>query len=267
MRIIAVDDEVLQLETIMEYVSEFYPAAEVSGFSKVSQAIDFAERQPVDVAILDISMPGSINGISLGQMLRRKNPNLKLLYCTGYSEYAIDAFKMHANGYLTKPIRKDVLRQELQYVLRMPVFNASEKPYIQTFGNFDLFVRGKPVLIQRSKSKEILAWLTNRKGGWVSNKELASILWESAAVDSAMVKYTSTLVKNLITDLESAGCGHILERQWGKLRLLTDEVICDYYSYLAGDETAKSSFQGEYMTQYSWGEAVLGLLIRNTQEK
>ncbi len=263
MRIIAVDDEMLQLETIMEYVTELYPSVEFVSYDRVSDALADPRIENTDIAILDIQMPGNINGINLGEMLRQRNRRIKLLFCSGYSNYAIDAFKMHANGYLEKPIRKDDLMREIEYVMQMPVWNENKKPYIHTFGSFDLFVNNRPVIFKRSKSKEILAYCTDREGGWVTNRELAAVLWEESSMDLALSRYITVLSRDLVLDLEGVGAERIIERQRGKLRLRKEEVVCDYYDYMVGDEQAINQFHQEYMSQYSWGENTLASLVRD----
>ncbi len=262
MKFIAVDDEALQLETIVEYLSELYPDAQISSFTRVSDVLKHIETETADAAILDISMPGPVNGIHLGELLRQRNRRIKLLYCTGFADYAMEAFQIHANGYLRKPIKKEELRRELGYVLQMPVY-GEEKPYIHTFGNFDVFVRSRPVVFRRRKSKEVLAYLTDREGSWVTNRELIVMLWAEEGSDQAFSKYITTLVNDLAQDLKEAGIGHIVERQRGMLRLRKEQVECDYYSYLRG----AGSFRGEYMSQYSWGENTLGTLLEQPCEK
>lgn len=261
MKMIVMDDEQLQLDTILEYIGELYPDDEVRGFTSVTDVLHDAQKDMADVAILDINMPGNINGINLGEMLRQKNKRIKLLYCTGYTDYAMDAFRMHANGYLQKPVRKEALARELQYALQMPVFGNVHKPYIHTFGNFDVFVDNRPVAFRRSKSKEILAYLVDREGSWVSNRELAVVLWEENGTDQALSKYITVLVRGITVDLERVGAGHIVERKRGNLRLVVGEVECDYYDYLKGDSQAISRFHYEYMNQYSWAENTLASLL------
>ncbi|MCD8109669.1 MAG: response regulator [Clostridiales bacterium] len=261
MKIIVMDDEQLQLDTILDYIGELYPDDEVRGFTGVSGVLDYTRENTADVAILDINMPGNINGINLGEILRQKNKRIKLLYCTGHADYAIDAFRLHANGYLQKPIRKEEFARELQYALQMPVFDNAHKPYIHTFGNFDVFVDNRPVMFKRSKSKEILAYLVDREGSWVSNRELAVVLWEESGTDQALFKYITVLARGIIVDLERVGAGHIVERKRGNLRLVAGEVKCDYYDYLKGDSQAISCFHHEYMNQYSWAENTLASLL------
>ncbi len=262
MRIIAVDDEALQLETIVEYLYELYPYSEIKGFTKVSEVLDFFENNTADIAILDINMSGTVSGINLGEILRQKNKRIKLLFCTGYSEYAMEAFKIHANGYLQKPIRKQDLMKEMQYIINMPVFDSDEKPYIHTFGNFDVFIKNRPIIFKRKKSKEILAYIVDREGAWVTNKELTVALWDETGRDASFSKYVTTLLAEMVTALQNAGIGHIIERHRGNIRLLKTEVDCDYYEFLKGSEKGKSGFHGEYMSQYSWAESTLSSILQ-----
>ena len=75
----------------------------VEAFSSCSTALAYATENPVDVAFLDINMRG-IGGLGLAEKLIELQPRCKIVFCTGYEEYAIPAFKIHASGYLMKPI-------------------------------------------------------------------------------------------------------------------------------------------------------------------
>ncbi len=267
MNIIIVEDEQLLLDTMIEYTTELMPDALVIGFSKVYDALEFVKANTTDIAILDIHLTGNMNGINLGEQLRELDDNIKLIFCTGYSDYALDAFKIHANAYLCKPILKEDLKRELEYVQKLDRTDITEKPRIHTFGNFDLFVNGRPVLFRRSKSKEVLAYLTDREGSWVTNRELIVALWEDQSTDMFFVKYISTLVRDMVKDLRAVGAEHIIERQRGRVRLLRDKVSCDYYDYLDSDSQAMAKFHFEYMSQYSWGEVTLAYLTKDSRDR
>lgn len=51
--------------------------------------------------------------------------------------------------------------------------------FIRTFGYFDVFVNGSPILFRSEKAKELLALLVDRRGGYVSSSEAISILWKT----------------------------------------------------------------------------------------
>lgn len=260
-QMIIVDDEVLSLETIEECVMQLYPDAQLRTFTQPMLALESLRQEAADIALLDIQMVGKMNGLALAVQMKCIAPAIKILFCTGYSEYALDAFKIHANGYLLKPIIKDELKSELAYALDTHEPSPTSKPFLRTFGNFDLFVQGEPVLFKRTKSKEVLAWLTDRKGAWVNYKELIANLWENYHLDTVPAKYVSLIIVEMISDLKRCGAKQIVEHKRGQIRLRLSEVECDYYAMLEGNMDALNQFNGEYMAQYSWGEFTLANLF------
>ena len=103
MKAIAVDDEIYMLETLQEAVATSSDIETVEAFSSCSAALAYAAEHPVDVAFLDINMRG-IGGLGLAQKLMELYPRCKIIFCTGYEEYAVSAFQLHVTGYLMKPI-------------------------------------------------------------------------------------------------------------------------------------------------------------------
>ena len=169
MKAICIDDEELIMNLTVSMCKEIKHIDSVNGFTEVKEALEWLETHPVDIAILDIDMP-EMNGISLALLLKMKNPDVSIIFVTGFSEYAVDAFKMHASGYLMKPISKDRLEKEIEFVAET---RKVERPYgshivAKTFGEFDIFVDGKLVTFKRAKSKELLAYLIDRQGGSVT---------------------------------------------------------------------------------------------------
>ena len=81
---------------------------------------------------------------------------LSIIFVTGYSQYTMDALKLRVSGYLMKPVRTSDLRLELKNLRHpLPEFNCRVR--IQTFGNFEVFVDGRPLKFPRKKCKECLA--------------------------------------------------------------------------------------------------------------
>ena len=67
----------------------------------------------IDVAFLDISME-NMNGLELGNEIKKKNPFVKLIYTTSYEEYCLKAINyVHAYAYLCKPIDMNELKYHL----------------------------------------------------------------------------------------------------------------------------------------------------------
>ena len=100
---IAVDDEALMLGALVAAIEESSDISAVTKFSDCEEALEFVRKNAIDVAFLDINMRG-MGGLALAEKILEARPNCKIVFCTGYEEYAIPAFKLHASGYLMKPI-------------------------------------------------------------------------------------------------------------------------------------------------------------------
>ena len=96
---IAVDDEPLALELIETYCIHFDFLQYEKGFSKTGEALQYLDRNPVDLIFLDINMP-AMSGIDLYKTIRQKP---MLIFTTSYSEYAIESYELDAIDYLLKP--------------------------------------------------------------------------------------------------------------------------------------------------------------------
>ena len=139
MRILLVDDEELQLLRLTEAVKKALPADNVFlSYANPVLAWEENKETPVDIAFLDIDMP-VINGILLAKKLKTVNPQVNVIFVTAYNEYALDAYKLHASGYVTKPVNLEKIQEELDG-LRYPVeMKSTKKLQVKCFGNFEVF--------------------------------------------------------------------------------------------------------------------------------
>ena len=115
---IAVDVEPLALELIETYCTNFSFLQFEKGFSKTAEALQYLERNPVDLLFLDINMP-AMSGVDLYKNIRQKP---MLIFTTSYSEYAIESYELEAIDYLLKPFtlsrfRKQLLKPEKNLIL------------------------------------------------------------------------------------------------------------------------------------------------------
>ena len=178
MKIVAVDDEPMMLEELVEAIREARPDAELTSYTNPLEMLKEAEGGNYDVTFLDIEMPG-VNGIEAAKQLKIMNPGINLVFVTGYSEYAKDAFSVRASGYVLKPATEEQIRQELDN-LRSDVSAAETgKLDVHCFGEFDVFVNGEPLKFERSKTKEMLAYLIECRGSGVTASRLSEVLWEN----------------------------------------------------------------------------------------
>lgn len=249
-----VDDERPMLTALTAAVSASPDISAVTEFSTCSSALDWAAEHPVDVAFLDIRMRG-MGGLRLAEKIVGMHPDCRIIFCTGYTEYALDAIQLHVSGYLLKPITAEAVQRELDHIKSR---RAVEKPLtVRCFGTFEVLVRGEPLRFKRSRSKELLAVLVDRRGAGVTAKEICAVMWPDDSRESKNINYLYQLFFDLRHTLEQAGVGDILRQNGYFYMLDTQRIDCDYYAYL---QTGRPAFHGEYMTQYDWAESTTGLL-------
>ncbi len=135
--------------------------------------------------------------------------------------------------------------------------------FIRTFGYFDVFVGNTPIAFRSKKSKELLALLVDRKGGYVTSEEAISFLWEEEPTSTLTLSRYRKVALRLKSTLEEYGISDIMETVDGKRRIVMDKVSCDLYDYLTGKEEYAQLFKGSYLTNYSWGEVTLGELSKS----
>ena len=131
---------------------------------------------------------------------------------------------------------------------------------IRTFGYFDVFVGDRPIAFRNKKSKELLALLVDRKGGYVTSEEAIGFLWEDEPTSTVTLSRYRKVALRLKNTLEEYGISDIIETVDGKRRVIPEKVQCDLYNYLSGKEEYSQLFKGSYLTNYSWAETTLGEL-------
>lgn len=251
MEIVAVDDEVLMLEKMKRVIEEAEPESKLYVFERSKEVLEFAKNHRVDVFFLDVSMP-VMDGVTLAKKIKLIQPRANIIFSTGFSEYMPDAFLLNASGYLLKPITVKQVREQLD-ILRFPVeTHVTESLRLQCFGNFEAFLGEHPIHFRHSKTKEVLAYLTFRRGAMCTNNEIMAAIWEDESHES----YFRDLRKDLLSTLEKNGCLDVIETSWGKMGLNLNKVECDYYQWLSGVASGINAYHGEFMGQYSWAEFV-----------
>ncbi len=249
----AVDDEILMLGALVSAIKASPDISEVFQFSDCDEALAFVKENSVDVAFLDINMRG-MGGLALAEKIVVSCPDCKIVFCTGYEEYAIPAFKLHASGYLLKPVSEKDVQVEIDNVKGI---RQTEKPLtVKCFGNFEVFVKGKILTFKRSKTKELFAFLVDRRGAGVTVSEIGGVLWENDQ-NQRKQSYVHQLIRDLRHSLKAVGVDEVFNRSNYFYSINPEKIDCDYYTYL---KTAKPEFRGEYMSQYSWAEETCGLL-------
>ena len=254
MVIFVIDDEEIIIKSATRHFTKLEPDATLMTFTDYKDALNAINKDKIipDIVFCDIEMPG-INGIKLAGKLKSLIPDLRIVFVTAYSEYAVDAFKVEAQGYLMKPVSLKDLRKELD---RVPTVYKPQpgKLDVRCFGHFEVFFEGKPLAFQRRQTKELLAFLVDREGVLCTSEEVGAALWE----DELDMTVVGQRLRNLISDLRSTlskiKMEDVLIRDHRQVAINKDLIDCDYYRMMNGDVAAINTFKGEYMIDYSWAE-------------
>lgn len=261
MNALCVDDERILLEVLKRAVEASPDVDYVAAFSNATDAIAWAEKNPVDIAFLDIQIHQT-NGLDLARKLMEKRPKLPVIFCTGYSNYALDAFRIHAAGYLTKPIYKEDVQEIIDRIIEIywPLEKKPSVLQVQCFGNFEVYHEGKPLEFKRKKSKELMAYLIDRKGAFASQGQISAVLWNEETGIQKQKNYFYQVLHHLKEILKKAGFPDAVISGVDGYAIDKKYIDCDYYRFLDGEEDMIRGFHGEYMYQYSWAEETCGLL-------
>lgn len=251
MKILAADDEELGYKQLVSAIREAAPGADVKAFQEPEELLIYAKEHPCDVAFLDVEM-GHISGIEIAKRLKQWYPKVNIVFVTGYNQYMEDAIRLRSSGYVGKPVTKEKIQEELEN-LRNPVEEVKRDVLVaKCFGNFDVFVNGKSLSFERSKTREMLAYLIDRRGSTVTSGELRAVLWEDAGTDEKTGVYLQKLKRDLINTLKSVGMESVFVTGWNKYAIDPSQISCDYYDYLDGKPEGIQAYNGEYMEQYDW---------------
>ena len=252
---IAVDDEALMLGALVSAIEASPDITEVAKFSDCEEALAFVNEHPADIAFLDINMRG-MGGLALAEKIIAVRPSCKIVFCTGYEEYAIPAFKLHASGYLLKPIAAEDVQGEIDNIKSL---SQKEKLLtVKCFGNFEVYAKNQKLAFKRLKTKELFAFLVDRNGAGMTAKQICAALFPDDTDDTKNATYLRQLIMDLKNTLKKVGAESVFCHEIPCYRIDTGLIKCDYISYL---ETGKPEFHGEYMVQYSWAEETCAMLL------
>ncbi len=125
MKILIADDHQFIVEDLKDELAELMPDALCMGTSDPNEILPLFRQHRFDIVFMDIEMPGT-NGIHLAQKILEEEPLTNIIYITGYTKYAFQAYQTYASAFLEKPVSTERLRDALAH-LRHPVSNLTDE--------------------------------------------------------------------------------------------------------------------------------------------
>lgn len=134
----------------------------------------------------------------------------------------------------------------------------------QCFGNFDVFTPDHNLIhFERSRSKELLAYLVYLHGSSCTVREIAAVLFEDGVYDRKQQAYVQKIISSMQNTLRKYRAERIIHKSYNSLALNTALADCDYYDFIRGNSSGtKNAYTGSFMAQYSWAEFMAGYLDR-----
>lgn len=103
MRILITDDHAVVRSGLKQILAEAFPKAEFGEATNAQEALDRVWKEPWDVVVLDITMPGR-SGLEVLKEIKQSKPKLPVLMLSMHPEdqFAVRLLKVGASGYMTK---------------------------------------------------------------------------------------------------------------------------------------------------------------------
>ncbi len=281
---IVVDDEPLSLDKLEKLLTNSGQAEVAGKFTKPLEALAFLENNKVDAAFLDIEMP-DMNGIELSSRILDLQESVSVVFVTAYNQYAVEAFRLNALDYLLKPVSAGRLADTLRRIteqMGLPLHAGGL--HVRCFGKFCVSEGKQEIRFRTEKAAELLAFMIDGRGTFISRSRIIDSLWEDFDGDRAVVHFNTTLhyVKKALLPY---GIRISVLYDRGSYRLDTGGMDCDYLKFCAFAEKAEAAghksipeyeetvtlYKGEYLSgwDYDWAavkrlwllEQFIGLLL------
>ena len=267
MQIYVVDDNTVQAEELAYLVRAARPddAVTVMGFPE-----DEAGWQAYPDMLFINASGREKKAIDLAGAVREDSARTGVVVVSDDGSCAVDAFRIHAQGYLVRPVTEDMVGSECEYYLDghglhgLPADDAGRHGMERTFGDFEIFIDGRPAVFKRKKARELVAYLVDKDGSMVDDSDLLRDMWNKD--DKATKSYLRILKAEVIRVFTDAGYSDAIVKQRGLIGIRTDKVKCDLFDALKTAPPMLKEYRGEYMRQYGWAQRTRENLDRTIQQ-
>lgn len=253
-RAIVVEDNSLMSEVFFSMTKNIDDLSVEGIFTNAEDVIEFTKSHQYEIAFLDIELPG-INGVECAKKLREKMPKLLIVFITAHDNYIRESNQMGGDDYLVKPYSEAAIQATMEK-MRFLVKRQKKNVYVEMFGRFVIKKDNIPIPL-RGKTKEILALILVKRGKEISNEEIYSIIWENREYSNENMKVYYNALKRLKDNLKKYNIENIIISTTRGQMANMDMFDCDYYLWLEHRNDNQEQFEGEFLTEYTWGEYIL----------
>lgn len=240
-RAIIVDDEELSLLALKKKLSAFPDVNIIRSYTTHENIFKDLKNEAINAIFLDIEMK-EINGIELAQEILSSYPSIQIVFVSGHTNYAVNAFELESIDYLLKPVtakrlEKTVIRMQKHIKSQQGIVLNKTKPLnIYCFGELQVYFDKKPLRFKTAKSKELFAFLTANMGKYVHRDIIIEKIWPEHDYKNAKT-YLHTSLSHLRKVLSELGFSDAIIFLNQSYCLLLDSVYFDAeeFNKLAND--------------------------------
>lgn len=230
-----IDDEIKAIQRMERIVSKKAYIELKGTFTSPEDAFEYIKRHDVNLIFLDIEMP-KMSGIELAESIFEIKPEIDIIFITAYDKYALEAFQVHAIGYLLKPIEEEEVDEQISRLLRKRKQSLEKQPsmelQINCFGGFHCYTLPDKKLLKwrTAKSEELFALLIHYEGKEVSKERIIDFLYGDMTVERASTNLhaNSYYVRECLKPL---GLDQCFIRKQGKYCVDLQNIHCDYLDW------------------------------------
>ena len=217
MRILLLDTEQERLDSLEAMILKADPDAKIRKYLNLDDLFSAVRSINPDVAFLRIEME-PLNGLMIGRMLSGVFPQINLIFLAQGEQFAAEAMKLRASGYLTGEVTEQDVNAELGKLRYPPCADST----VRISSGHEIFAGDELIPFKYSKTRELLAYLIQNKGRVYSTAELEKILWPEEK--KSHHSYFRNIISDLSSALKAAGCKDILIRRRGWIGIKENAV-------------------------------------------
>ncbi|MEK6266533.1 MAG: response regulator [Clostridium sp.] len=237
MRVILVDDEKSMLLIMKKMISKIPEVEIVGAFQSSCEAYKFIKENSVDIAFIDIQMPGE-SGLDLARRIISKLEKIDIVFLTSHKEYALEAFDVYAVDYIVKPILQERLEHTINRSMERRIFpipyscgGASAKLSVYCLGGLSIRgADGGSVRVNSSKSLELLVYLLLNKGEFVSKWRIMEDVFSGMSPHNAETYLNTTIYKLRNALVHNEMKGAVISTKEG-YRIDIEDIYIDFIDF------------------------------------
>lgn len=202
MKVILVDDEPMALEVLENMILPYKDINIIGSYTRTQDALESIKEVQPDIIFLDIEM-GNMNGLELAGIFMQRLDEVQIIFVTAYSQYAVDAFELNAIDYLLKPIQEKRLLKAIERLREKNIKGTikdrnktilENSLKVRSFGGFQVFdTMENPLKWRTKKSKELFAYLWEKKENSVSKDKILEDVFSNKDLDKAATLLHTTI--------------------------------------------------------------------------